>query len=261
MSGSRQLGPACLNVAGSTRWSVQPADEKFLWKTTSTQTVASCLCWCVEPYFFSHLLLDWQKDEYLCSFLEAVPRWVICHMLQPVFQFLLRVVVVVVGPFLLLPPQKTSKSLASEPDSEAVSATRISLMTSSSSFIFFQANATDTYNGLPYLHSSAWLAQFRNVMPLRYECLLQWQQNRSNAMMWQLYEFQEFGGAKGFKYTDGCVLHVTTPQPPQITPAPPVAVNIDFCGYLWFLSIWFIWIIWVQYTTDNFSGQERVFVS
>jgi len=146
-------------------------------------------------------------------------------------------------------------------------AIRISLMTSS--FYFFQAIATDTYNGLPYLHSSAWLAQFRSVMPLRYEHLLQWQRNRSKAAMWQLYEFQEFRGAKNLKQPDDCVLHVTTPQPLQITPAlqeanlwgPPVAVNIDFCGYLWVLSIWIFWIIWVQYATDNLSGQQRVFVS
>jgi len=65
------------------------------------------------------------------------------------------------------------------------------------------------------------------------------------------------------------MLHVTTPQPLQITPAlqdarlwgPPVAVNIDFCGYLQFLSSSFVWIMWVQYATDNLSGQERKFAS
>jgi hypothetical protein len=41
----------------------------------------------------------------------------------------------------------------------------------------------------------------------------------------------------------------------------PVAVNMDNCGYIWFLSITFVWIIWVQYATDNLSGQERVFAS
>ena len=61
--------------------------------------MAFCLCWCVEPPFFSHLLLEWQKDEYLCSFLEAVPRLIIHHLLQPVFQLLLRLIVVI--PFLL----------------------------------------------------------------------------------------------------------------------------------------------------------------
>jgi hypothetical protein len=42
---------------------------------------------------------------------------------------------------------------------------------------------------------------------------------------------------------------------------PPIAVYIDFCGYLEFLSISFVWIIWLQYATDNLSGQERVFAS
>jgi len=42
---------------------------------------------------------------------------------------------------------------------------------------------------------------------------------------------------------------------------PSVVVNIDFCGYLWFFSISYVWIIWVQYATDNFSGQQRVFAS
>jgi hypothetical protein len=42
---------------------------------------------------------------------------------------------------------------------------------------------------------------------------------------------------------------------------PPIAVNIDICGYLWFFNITFVWIIWVQYATDNLSGQERVFTS
>ena len=63
----------------------------------------------MEPHFFSHILLDRQKDEYLCSFLEAVPRLAIRQFLQPVFRFLLRLVIVVVvvvdvDPFLLLPP-------------------------------------------------------------------------------------------------------------------------------------------------------------
>jgi hypothetical protein len=60
-------------------------------------------------------------------------------------------------------------------------------------------------------------------------------------------------------------LHVTTPQPLQITPAlkkgPPAAVNVDFCGYLRFLSNSFVWIMWVQYATNNLSGQQLEFVS
>jgi len=63
---------------------------------------------------------------------------------------------------------------------------------------FFPAIALDTYNGPPYLHSSVWLGtvavtQFtllcmtrhscNNPIPLRYERLLHWQQNRSKATM------------------------------------------------------------------------------
>jgi hypothetical protein len=56
--------------------------------------------------FVSYLLLGQQKDEYLCSFFEAVPSFVIlCHLLQPVVHLLLRLAVavfVVLVPSLLL---------------------------------------------------------------------------------------------------------------------------------------------------------------
>jgi len=42
------------------------------------------------------------------------------------------------------------------------------------------------------------LAQFMNLMPLRYEHLLQLQQNRSKVTMWKRDEFQVFRGAKKF---------------------------------------------------------------
>jgi len=87
--------------------------------------------------------------------------------------------------------------------------------------------------------------------------------------MWQLYEFQQFGGAKKFlvdwQLFVACYYPTTPTDYPSITRGMsmghPVAVNIDICGYLWILSITFDWIIWVQYATDNLSGQERVFVS
>jgi hypothetical protein len=41
----------------------------------------------------------------------------------------------------------------------------------------------------------------------------------------------------------------------------PMAENIDFCGYLRFLSISFVWIIWVQYATDNLFEQQLEFDS
>jgi len=43
----------------------------------------------------------------------------------------------------------------------------------------------------------------------------------------------------------------------------PVTVNIDFCGYLRFLSCSFVSVtrIWVHYATDNLSGQQLEFIS
>ena len=46
----------------------------------------------MDPRFFSHLLQDLQKVEYMCSFHEVVPRLIICHLLQPVVRLLLRLV-------------------------------------------------------------------------------------------------------------------------------------------------------------------------
>jgi hypothetical protein len=36
---------------------------------------------------------------------------------------------------------------------------------------------------------------------------------------------------------------------------PPIAINIDFCVYLWFLSIIFVWIIWL-YNSDKINAQK-----
>ena len=100
---------------------------------------------------------------------------------------------------------------------------------------------------------------FRNAILVRYEWLLQWQQNRYKATMWLLY--------KSSSYSQVCKIlldwwlyvacyYLTTPTDSPSTTrdmsvGPPVAVNIDFCGYLWFSSISFVWIMWVQYATDN----------
>jgi len=62
-----------------------------------------------------------------------------------------------------------------------------------------------------------------------------------------------------------CYYHTTPTDYPSTTRGmsvgPPTAVNIDFCGYLWFLSITFVWIIWVQYAKDNLAGQQQEFDS
>jgi hypothetical protein len=112
-------------------------------------------------------------------------------------------------------------------------------------------------------------AQFRNLMRLRYKCLLQWEQNRSKATMWQLYELQLFEGAKTFlvdwRLCVACYYPTTPTDYPSTargTPVGlPVAVYIDICGYLQLLSFTFLWIMWVQYATNNLSGQQLEFVS
>jgi len=81
-------------------------------------------------------------------------------------------------------------------------------------------------------------------MQHRYEHL-QWQQNRSKATMWQLYEFQLFRGAKkslvDWRLCVACYYPTTSTYYPSTTRGifvgPPVAENIDICGYLWFLLL------------------------
>jgi hypothetical protein len=92
----------------------------------------------------------------------------------------------------LLPQNSLLTSLAFAPDSKAVSATIISLVASSSSFIyvlfFFSDHCSETQNHLPCLDYYVWLGSFRNLISVRYERLLRWQQNRSKATMWLLYK-------------------------------------------------------------------------
>ena len=59
-----------------------------------------------------------------------------------------------------------------------------------------------------------------------------------------------------------CYYAITPTDYPSTTrgtsAGPPVAVNIDFCGYIQFLSISFVWIIWVQYASEPFWSTTRV---
>ena len=98
---------------------------------------------------------------------------------------LLRLAVVV--PLCLLLPQNSLLTLpAFSPDSESCQQSEFHWwLPRQVLFIFFQ----------PLLESSALFRllcltwhSFRNIIPVRYECLLQWQQNRSKATMWVLYK-------------------------------------------------------------------------
>ena len=74
----------------------------------------------------------------------------------------------------LLPPNSLLTSLAFAAIFEAVSATRISLMASSSSFIyFFPAIAGDPQSSALFRVLCVARHSFGNVIPVRYECLLQ----------------------------------------------------------------------------------------
>jgi hypothetical protein len=151
-----------------------------------------------------------------------------------------------------------------------VSATRISLMASSSSFIsFFLAIVQDPHSPALFRLLCMTRHSFRNVIPVRYECLLQWQQNRSKATLWLLYKDPSYSRVpKTLLYWQlyvACYYPTTPTDYPSTTRGmsggPSVAVNIEFDGYLRFLSISFVWIIWVQYATDNLSGQQLNFTS
>ena len=163
------------------------------------------------------------------------------------------------------PPQNSLlTSLAFAPNSEAMSATRISLMASSSNFIyFFLAIAQDPQSSALFILLCMTWHSFRNIIPGRYECLLQWQQNRSKATMWLLYKNSSYSRVPKTLLLDwrlyvACYYPTAPPDYPSTTRGmsvgPPVAVNVDICGCLQFLNISFVWIIWVQYATDILSG-------
>ena len=82
-------------------------------------------------------------------------------------------------------------------------------------------------------------------------------------------KFQLFEGAQDFLVDwwlcIACYYPTTPADYPNTTRGtsvgPPVAVNIDFCGYVRFLSISFVWSIRVQFATDNVASQQFLFVT
>ena len=80
-------------------------------------------------------------------------------------------------------------------DSESVSATRISQMASSLSVIFFPGHCNRHLQWSALFTPLCMTGHSRNnLMPLRYVCLLQWQKNRSQAVMWLLYKIPAIRG-------------------------------------------------------------------
>ena len=128
-----------------------------------------------------------------------------------------------------------------------VSATRISLMAFSSSFIyFFPSQLLETPQSSALFTAMYDSAQFQTCNTSEYECLLQWQQNRSKAMMWLLYKTSRYSRVPKMLLLHSwlyvaCYYPTTPTNYPSTTTGtsvgPPVAVNIDICGNLRFFGI------------------------
>ena len=144
-------------------------------------------------YFMVHLLLGRQRDEYLCSSLEAIPSLVISHLLQSVVQLCwgLQLLPLLFLFFFL----KITFNIA-----------RLSIwFRVCVSNLNFTDGALFKFNSFPAiagnLQSSALFRllcmigqSWRTMKPLRYGCLIQWQQNRSEDIMWQLYKIPGIQG-------------------------------------------------------------------
>ena len=81
---------------------------------------------------------------------------------------------------------------------------------------------------------------FSNLMLLRYEHLLQWQQNRSKATMWKLCEFQLFRGAQGIFSRLTTVCCMLLPHNPYRLPQH---YKRRVCGPSCSCKHWFLWIL------------------
>jgi hypothetical protein len=93
-------------------------------------------------------------------------------------------------------------------------------------------------------------------MPLRYEHLLQWQQNRSKAMMWKLCEFQLFRGAQHIFSRLTTVCRMLLPHNPYRLPQH---YKRHVCGPFYNCKHWFLWIspIFEHYFCLNYMGTVR----
>ena len=110
-------------------------------------------------------------------------------------------------------------SLPSAPNSQLLWRTTISLMVSLI-FMSFPAIAPDPQQSALFRLLCVTGHSWRTVKPLWYERFIQWQQNGSKAVMWQLYKILAIWGCpRRFYSIDSCLLHVSTPQPLHITPA------------------------------------------
>ena len=204
----------------------------------------------------------WEEHRWRSSWVEFASHCLL-------WLLLLRLAAAVI-PLLLVPQNSLLTSLAFTPNSEAVSNQNFANGFLLKFYLFFPAIAGEPQSSALFRLLCMTQHSFRNVIPVRYESLLQWQQNRSKATMWLLYKNSSYLRVPKALLLDwrlyvACYYPTTRTDYTSITrgmsAGPCVAVNIEFCGYLQFLSISFVWIIWVQYATDNLSGQQLEFAS
>jgi hypothetical protein len=126
-----------------------------------------------------------------------------------------------VVPPLLLPQNNLLTSLAFAPDSESVSATTFSLMASSTSFIYFSpAIARDPQSSALFILLCMTHHSFRNLIPVSMNVFYSDSKTDLKLRCDSPVKIPAIRGCPRRRYyIDDCMLHVTTPQPLQITPA------------------------------------------
>jgi len=141
-------------------------------------------------------------------------------------------------------------------------------MASSSSFIyFFPAIAPDPQSSALFSLMCMTQHSFRNVIPIDMNIFY----SKTDLKLWcnciwiSSYLRVPKTSLLDWLLCVTCCYPTTPTDYPSttrgISVGPSVAINIEFCGYLRFLSISFVWIILVQYATDNLSGQQPEFAS
>jgi hypothetical protein len=141
-----------------------------------------------------------QKEEQWVDFAGQCLLWLLLLSLPAV-------------PLLLLPKNNFLTSLAFAPNSNSVSPTRISLMASSSSFIyFFLAIAQDPQSSALFRLLYMTGHSFRNLMPVSINVLYGDSKTDLKLRCDSCIKIPAIRGCpRRYYYIDGCMLHVSTP--------------------------------------------------
>ena len=154
--------------------------------------MASSLCWCVQPHYFHTFCWTDKRTNISVPSLRQSPGWHFVTRCSLWFSSVEAFSCCCCSSSCF--PNKSSSLLASAPNSEAISATRISLMASSWSSIFRVHLWMPTKVCLIFILLPTTAHNCRNPMPRRCELLLLWQQNRSKGTMWKLYKISAIRG-------------------------------------------------------------------